>query len=423
MENAKSLDISKLLCLSYLSKEYENTSKSLENLFYLTYLYELSQKEEEESNIGVKSQDLERETFALHEYDRETNLIYAQQRWLDSETGSFTQEDGARDGLNWYSYCGGNPVNYVDPWGLIIAGVDKAPAKPSGKEKKGGGGGKKGPTYEWIAKDKAKDYLAMNPKAELTGRKNTNTVQVKNEGSDPESKAGEEKQRGDKASEAAESQNKSGTNGTNDGREDVKGGNPPPDDGGDGTGNGGGDDDPVTPSEQRNKGADVTDVIKGTVETEEILTDYVRKNKRVMVEKDFKITTIELSKVKKGKHVIKSMPRETLYLKALQKDAVLAGKMAKWLGRFGIGLLVADVGLLWVETGSWKRALLRAVRHTLSTGAGIYMGNLATGLSLFLGVTAPVAPIIGVTVGVVSGLIVDEILQAIETSIVEGKGD
>jgi len=27
-------------------------------------------------------------------------------------------EDPARDGLNWYAYCGGNPIRYIDPSGL-----------------------------------------------------------------------------------------------------------------------------------------------------------------------------------------------------------------------------------------------------------------------------------------------------------------
>ena len=34
------------------------------------------------------------------------------------EIGAFISEDPARDGVNWYSYCGGNPVGMVDPSGL-----------------------------------------------------------------------------------------------------------------------------------------------------------------------------------------------------------------------------------------------------------------------------------------------------------------
>ena len=41
-------------------------------------------------------------------------------RYLDPKTGSFTTEDPIRDGLNWFSYCGGNPLKFVDPSGLII---------------------------------------------------------------------------------------------------------------------------------------------------------------------------------------------------------------------------------------------------------------------------------------------------------------
>jgi RHS repeat-associated protein len=57
-------------------------------------------------------------TFALHEYDRETGLYYAQARWYDPETSQFVSEDGAQDGLNWYGYCGGDPLGAVDPSGL-----------------------------------------------------------------------------------------------------------------------------------------------------------------------------------------------------------------------------------------------------------------------------------------------------------------
>jgi RHS repeat-associated protein len=53
-----------------------------------------------------------------YEHDDETGLIYAQQRWVDYETGQFISEDPVMDGLNWYAYAGGNPMGNVDPTGL-----------------------------------------------------------------------------------------------------------------------------------------------------------------------------------------------------------------------------------------------------------------------------------------------------------------
>jgi len=52
-------------------------------------------------------------------YDEESGLIYLRNRYYDPTSGRFTTEDPARDGNNWYVYCGGNPVNYVDPSGCI----------------------------------------------------------------------------------------------------------------------------------------------------------------------------------------------------------------------------------------------------------------------------------------------------------------
>ena len=51
-------------------------------------------------------------------YDSESGLIYLRARYYDSENGRFISEDPAKDGYNWYSYCGGNPVMFVDPSGL-----------------------------------------------------------------------------------------------------------------------------------------------------------------------------------------------------------------------------------------------------------------------------------------------------------------
>jgi RHS repeat-associated protein len=50
----------------------------------------------------------------------ETGLVYFGARWYDPEIGRFISVDPAEDGENWYGYCGGDPVNWVDPDGLRI---------------------------------------------------------------------------------------------------------------------------------------------------------------------------------------------------------------------------------------------------------------------------------------------------------------
>ena len=50
--------------------------------------------------------------------DAETGLVYLRNRYYDPETGIFITTDPAKDGFNWYAYCAGNPVAFVDPWGL-----------------------------------------------------------------------------------------------------------------------------------------------------------------------------------------------------------------------------------------------------------------------------------------------------------------
>ena len=52
-------------------------------------------------------------------YDSETGLIYLRNRYYDPTTGRFINEDPIKDGLNWYMYCEGNPIMFVDPTGWI----------------------------------------------------------------------------------------------------------------------------------------------------------------------------------------------------------------------------------------------------------------------------------------------------------------
>ncbi len=58
-------------------------------------------------------------------WDSETGSIYLRARYYSPGTGRFTTEDPIRDGSNWYSYCGGNPVNHTDPMGLWEPGDEK----------------------------------------------------------------------------------------------------------------------------------------------------------------------------------------------------------------------------------------------------------------------------------------------------------
>ena len=60
--------------------------------------------------------------YAGEYYDAETGFIYLRNRMYDPATRRFTSEDPARDQLNWYAYCGNNPVMFVDPSGCIVQG-------------------------------------------------------------------------------------------------------------------------------------------------------------------------------------------------------------------------------------------------------------------------------------------------------------
>ena len=51
-------------------------------------------------------------------WDKETGEIYLRARYYNPRTGRFTTVDPAMDGTNWYVYCSGNPIGFVDPWGL-----------------------------------------------------------------------------------------------------------------------------------------------------------------------------------------------------------------------------------------------------------------------------------------------------------------
>lgn len=49
--------------------------------------------------------------------DKATQLVYFGARYYDPEIGRFITEDPAKQGHNWYAFCGNNPLKYTDPDG------------------------------------------------------------------------------------------------------------------------------------------------------------------------------------------------------------------------------------------------------------------------------------------------------------------
>jgi len=73
--------------------------------------------------------------FTGRRFDIETGLYYYRARYYNPHIGRFMQTDpiGYGAGINWYLYCGNNPVGFVDPSGnakIIIKWNDNVPDSP-----------------------------------------------------------------------------------------------------------------------------------------------------------------------------------------------------------------------------------------------------------------------------------------------------
>jgi RHS repeat-associated protein len=64
-------------------------------------------------------------SFTGKMYDAEAGMYYFNARWYDSEIGRFITQDPIRDGLNWWNYCNGNPLSFIDWNGLEQSAADK----------------------------------------------------------------------------------------------------------------------------------------------------------------------------------------------------------------------------------------------------------------------------------------------------------
>ena len=57
--------------------------------------------------------------FTSYTYDIVLDIYFAQARFYDANSRRFISVDPIKDGVNWYAYCGNNPVVFVDPSGLV----------------------------------------------------------------------------------------------------------------------------------------------------------------------------------------------------------------------------------------------------------------------------------------------------------------
>ena len=70
------------------------------------------------NEINPDSSDTNPYRYCGEYYNFESGTVYLRARYYSPTHGRFTQVDTARDGLNWYAYCGNNPIAFVDSSGL-----------------------------------------------------------------------------------------------------------------------------------------------------------------------------------------------------------------------------------------------------------------------------------------------------------------
>ena len=73
--------------------------------------------------VGIDANDTNPFHYCAEYFDGESGSIYLRARYYAPSIGRFTTEDPIKDGLNWYVYCGNDPVNHIDPTGTVYIPV------------------------------------------------------------------------------------------------------------------------------------------------------------------------------------------------------------------------------------------------------------------------------------------------------------
>jgi RHS repeat-associated protein len=101
--------------------------------------------------------------FGGKDFDEDAGLYYFNARWYDASLGRFTTEDPAKDGGNWYAYCGSGPLTRTDPTGMMGGPVNEyEEAMAERDEAEAGGGGEGGGEAESSKEDAAPNRIYVD---------------------------------------------------------------------------------------------------------------------------------------------------------------------------------------------------------------------------------------------------------------------
>lgn len=135
IKSKKNSDLTTDTSLSFYHLDHLNSTKMVSDQngdIDVKYIYRAfgEQLKKLDKSGAETNNDSARYSYGGKELDADTNLYYFNARYYDATLGRFINVDPVQDGTNWYVYCNNNPMNMVDPSGLIFfAAIIKAVIK------------------------------------------------------------------------------------------------------------------------------------------------------------------------------------------------------------------------------------------------------------------------------------------------------